>query len=101
MEMKRRITLDIDRIVLRGFDRIDREALSAALQQALTQWLKGNPSFRSVDLTRVQARIKLTGGTGTEQTSRMLGQELSGIIAGNSETAAPARPATPGVRHGA
>jgi hypothetical protein len=101
MDMSSRIILDIDRIVLHGFDSIDRQALLAALQQSLSEWLNGNPSFTNADRAHIQARIELPGNSGTEQASRALGKGLSGIIAGNSATTGPERRSPPGVGRGA
>ncbi len=84
------IFLTIDRIVLHGLDRIDRHALSEALQQALLDQLGQQSSLTSADLSRVRITISLPDNMGGEQLGQVLGQTLGGII-GNSGTEKPAQ----------
>ena len=94
------IFLNIDTIVLRGMDHVDRHALTEALQQALVEQLSSNPTLTTGDLTRVRTNIILPTVFGAEQLGQSLGQSLSGIISNNEVTGSKQK-TKPGGRHNA
>ncbi len=83
MDMSRNIYLNIDTIVLRGFNHVDRHALAEALQQALVEQLSLNQELSATDLTRVRTNITLPTSFGTKQLGQTLGKSLSGIVVNN------------------
>ena len=95
------IFLNIDTIVLRGMDHVDRHALTEALQQALVEQLSSNPTLTTGDLTRVRTNITLPPNFGAGQLGRSLGQSLSGIISNHEAKASSGQKTTPGGRHNA
>ncbi len=101
MDMSRDIFLNIDTIVLRGFNHVDRHALAEALQQALAEQLSSNHELSATDLTRVRTNITLPASFGTEQLGQTLGQGLSGIITSNETTAQSDHVIKPGGRRNA
>ena len=78
--MSRDIFLNIDTIVLRGMDHVDRHELATALQQAMVEQLASNPQLIAADLERVKTHISLPGTFATEQLGQALAGSLSGII---------------------
>ncbi|MBU1059869.1 MAG: hypothetical protein KJ804_16290 [Proteobacteria bacterium] len=93
------IFLTIDTIVLRGFKSIDRQALTEAVQQALTEQLSGDRELKAMDLARVRTDITLPTSFAAEQLGQTLGQRLSGIITGDEATTQSAHETKPGGRH--
>ena len=83
MDMSRNIFLNIDTIVLRGFNHVDRHALAEALQQALVEQLSSNQELSATDLKRVRTNITLPTSFGAEQLGQTLGKSLSGIVVNN------------------
>ncbi len=79
------IFLNIDTIVLRGLNHVDRQALTEALQQALIEQLSSNPTLTDTNLSRVRTNITLPTAFGAEQLGQMLGQSLSGIVSRNED----------------
>ncbi len=77
------IFLNIDTIVLRGLNHVDRHALTEALQQALIEQLSSNPTLTDTDISRVRTNITLPTAFGAEQLGRTLGQSLSDVISNN------------------
>lgn len=85
--MNHDIFLNIDTLILRGLDQVDRRALTEALQQALVDELLLDPALTAVDLSRVRTDITLPAAIDAEQLGQALGQSLGGIIS-NGEAAA-------------
>jgi hypothetical protein len=83
MGMSGDIFLNIDTIVLRGLQHIDRYALTEALQQALIEQLATNHKLRATDLSRVKTNISLPGEFNAAQLGHTLGLGLSNIFSGN------------------
>ena len=80
------IFLNIDTIVLRGLNHIDRYALAEAVQQALLEQLSLHPTLTAADLSRVRTNITLPNNCGSEQLGMALGQSLSKVITNNNTT---------------
>ena len=99
--MSRDIFLNIDRIVLRGLNHIDRSVLAAALQQALVDQLTSSPSHNPADLSRVRTNITLPAAFGSAQLGQTLAQSLYGVISSNEGTTKPGPVNRQGGRHDA
>lgn len=84
--MSRDIFLNIDTIVLRGLNHLDRQALVEAVQQALLQQFESNPGLTTANLSRVSTNINLPANFGTEQMGQALGQSLSTLITNTAAT---------------
>jgi hypothetical protein len=82
--MTRRIVLHIDRLVLRGVDRADAAALSAAIQAELQRRLAGPDSARTLvsdgDRNRINAgSVRIAHGQATGQAAgRAIATRLMG-----------------------
>ena len=81
------IYLNIDSIVLRGLNNIDRQTLVDAVQQALIEQLGADHNLTAVDLSRVRSNISLPNNCGAEQLGQLLAQSLSHIISNRDATA--------------
>lgn len=99
--MSRDIYLNIDTIVLRGLDHIDRHDLAKVLQQALNEHFSSNQDLRSLDLLQVRTNITLPTTIGAEQLWQNLAESLVGVIVGNEGTANKAQTTEKGGRHNA
>lgn len=84
--MSRDIFLNIDHIVLRGLNHIDRKALEAVLQQALVDQLTSSPVHTPADLSRVRTKITLPETFGAEQLGLTLAQSLHGVLSNSDLT---------------
>ena len=100
MDMSANIFLNIDTIVLRGLNHLDRQALVEALQQALLQQFETNPNLTTASLARVKTNISLPANFGTEQLGQALGQSLSTLITDTANTKSPSQqPESGGQQH--
>jgi len=91
------VFLNIDRIVLEGFDHIDRRALATALQRALAEQLASSSPGRSSATPFAQTHITLQRSFNAAQLGQSLATELCRII-GNTVAADTTKP---GIAHGA
>ena len=93
------IFLNIDTIVLRGLQQIDRHALAEALQHALKEQLVPHQTFTAADLSRVRTSITLPGDCGSEQLGQHLARHLGSIVTNNSATTSSTHKKIQGGRH--
>ena len=92
------IFLNIDTIVLRGLNHIDRHALAEALQQALVEQFSLNQTLTATDLSQVRINITLPTAFGAEQLGQSLAQTLGNIILNNEGTTNSVHETTQGER---
>jgi len=85
------VFLNIDRIVLEGFDHIDRRELATALQQALAEQLATSGPGRSSATPSARAHVTLQRSFSAAQLGQSLATELCRII-GNTGAAENANP---------
>lgn len=78
-----RIVLHIDRLVLRGIDSADAEALSTGVQQALSQSLRETANIAALLAQDRTARVSV-GQVQTGATPEATGQRIGERIAGGS-----------------
>lgn len=85
------VFLNIDRIVLDGFDHVDRRELAKALQQALTEQLASISPGHSSSTPLARTHIALQESLSAEQLGRSLATELGSVInnAGAARTTGP------------
>jgi len=74
------IFLNIDRIVLDGFDHIDRRELAAALQQALAEQMAATAIGRSSSTPLARRSITLQASFSATQLGQSLARDLCGVI---------------------
>ena len=74
------VFLSIDRIVLHGFDRIDRRELATALQEALQEQLTATSIVQSFAAPLARTDITLQQSFSATQLGQSLARDLSSVI---------------------
>lgn len=85
------IFLNIDRIVLDGFDHIDRHGLAAALQQALVEQLASTDFAHSSATPLTRTNITLQESFSAAQLGQSLARDLCTVIRNAGAARTPAR----------
>lgn len=91
------VFLNIDRIVLDGFDHIDRRELAAALQQALAEQLATTAIGHSSSTPVTRRSITLQESFSATQLGQSLARDLCSVIRNAGATATTQRDS----KHGA
>ncbi|CAG0950989.1 hypothetical protein BURK2_00197 [Burkholderiales bacterium] len=78
------INLHIDKLVLRGFDRINEATLSAALQEALSHELLAAPALHDTAVHRAQTTITLPPHHDAQAVGSALAQSLAQTCTGTA-----------------
>lgn len=91
------VVLNIDRIVLHGFDHIDPRELAIALQQALAEQLANTGIGHSSSAPLARTHITLQGSFSASQ----LGQSLAGTLCSVIRDTGAAATTGPGGANGA
>jgi len=85
------VFLNIDRIVLDGFDHIDRRELATALQQALTEQLASIGPARSSATPLARTHITLGESFSAAQLGQSLARDLCSVISNAGAAGPPSR----------
>jgi hypothetical protein len=80
MDMKNSIHLNIDAIVLRGMEQIDRQALTEGLRNVVTRQLAGMETISAASSPRIKTSITLPLHSNSHRLGERLGRSLADIL---------------------